>query len=137
MQKPWAELTVRERDAEVARALGWTAIAMEGGDFTGVRPGGSHRHPLPFFTTNQIAAWELVEQFRLVVRPGLTAGWVAARLHAVSADGQKMTIRKESYAEGETPPEAICKAVLRLCGEEVEFRIDGAVRPLLSLVPGD
>lgn len=64
--KPWKEMTDRERDALVAeKVMGWNNVHREGDWGLFGRPfGGLRDYPIPYYSTDIAAAWEIVEALR-------------------------------------------------------------------------
>jgi hypothetical protein len=103
----------RELDALVAeRVMGWTDFWRRGEHILYGYPPversmgiDAERHPVPHYSTDITAAWELVEKFRLTVTPWSTQGWIAT---VEPGEGW--------YSPADTAPHAICLAALFIVG---------------------
>lgn len=99
----------RELDALVSEVMGMWRTPL-----TQIETQVALKHEIiPHYSTDIAAAWEVAEICRMVVRPSLAKGWIAGMLHSVTLSG-KVEIVKETYAEGDTAPLAICKSALRI-----------------------
>ena len=66
------------------------------------------------FANDLLAAWLLVDKYRLVVRPAVSTGWwCAAVLESGLGSSGCFTIN-DTYAEAPTAPRAICLSVLKI-----------------------
>lgn len=103
----WKDGTLDEYMAQVAeKGEGNTAFDME-----------NLLVYMPDYAGDIMAAWELVERFKLVVRVTLTGQWCAAVLSSGSGSLGSTTVEK-TYAEAKTAARAICLAALKAAAKE-------------------
>jgi hypothetical protein len=99
----------RELDAAVALAMGWIQAEYDqiGGEWVGCDSDSRHR-VLPLFS-NSLAAWEIVEKYRLCVTPYGDDKWTAFE--------KGMGLSESGWNAAETMPLAVCKCALRINAE--------------------
>jgi hypothetical protein len=120
MTKPWSELSARERDALVARALGWVDF-WEGEGYVMAYPPNEQamgiegeRAPVPPFSTDIAAAWQIVEEmYKRGLNVSVTAdhGWRATWECCIHTPGSG---EEWPSADADTPMLAICRAALKV-----------------------
>jgi hypothetical protein len=137
----WAELTERERDQLIhEKVMGHSPDEKCQREFVPMNPepdglycpgcgaecgwgdlpitDEDHEKPIPpHYTTFMGAAWQVAEQYRLVIRPDLFHGWWAGEFKSVYLDGVKVEYRNP--VRHNEAPMAICLAALRACNIEV------------------
>ena len=74
--------------------------------------------PLPYYSGEIEAAWEIVDALGLMVCPSLTGNWGAGRFKGTMGlgDGAKRYCEPGTWAESDTAPRAICLAALKAKG---------------------
>lgn len=110
----------RELDKAVAEAIGYSDFWQDSqtGEWYGMHPNHINleddRIPIPQFSTDAYAAMELIEQFRLVVRPVWRGeGWVVGRFASLFGGNPNNWVEVIGEATGETVPHAIALAALK------------------------
>lgn len=106
----------RELDAAVARALGWERVQWNCGFLHGLPPEARDRtlHTVPRFAAEVAAAWSVVEALRAREWLFECREQAASPAWCVVFAGPE----RAPFAAGDTLPEAICKAALKVAGEE-------------------
>lgn len=114
-------------DALIAeRVMGWTFVSHNcyvpyGKDTCGYNPsgkGGFHndgRMPIPKYSTEIAAAWEVVEKLELAVLPAIYDGYK----WAACTDAEGYYYSDKFCSQADTAPLAICRAALEVVGRKL------------------
>jgi hypothetical protein len=72
--------------------------------------------PVPFYSDDIVAAWEVADAFSILVSPCLTGGWGAGQFNGTTEhpDGGQRFCVAGTWAEAPEAPLAICRAVLKV-----------------------
>lgn len=115
------EIIPREIDRLIAeRMMGWTNLSLAGTRF-GTTPQGRVHRIVPQYSTDISAAWEVVEQLRLL---GYQGGIDWARPepgYECAFWSSSISPYEKQSSRAETAPMAICLAALKVIGVSIEL----------------
>lgn len=111
------ETQTRELDAEVAEFVMGLRSPRNGTYIDDVCPfdGTVTTRPIPLYSSNISAAWEVVEKMELAVISNFEGGWYVGQPAWLSPS----TLEIGNEIEASTAPLAICLAALKVVGRDI------------------